>query len=241
MPSGGTLRILGRNVVAKAGPAPELEPGRYVQLSFADDGPGISAAILERIFDPFFTTKSAGSGVGLTATYAILKKHDGHIEVESRPGQGATFHVWLPAVVEQASCAQAGPRELKSGKGLVLVMDDDDIVRHVAGSMLTHLGYEPISTCEGSEALERARALLAEGKRLSAAMLDLTVRSGQGGRDTVRPLRTLVPELPIIASSGYSDDPVMSAPTQFGFTASLHKPFRLTELADLLARLVPRA
>lgn len=237
MPSGGTLRILGRNVLAKTGPAPELEAGRYVKLSFVDRGQGISSAILPRIFDPFFTTKSAGSGVGLTATYAILKKHNGHIEVESPAGDGATFHVWVPAAVEQASPARPAPRELKSGRGLVLVMDDDDIVRHVASSMLTHLGYQPIATCDGSEALERTRALLAEGKHLSAAMLDLTVRSGMGGRDTVRPLRALLPKLPIIASSGYSDDPVMADPAQFGFTASLHKPFRLTDLADLLARL----
>jgi len=105
---------------------------------------------------------------------------------------------------------------------------------------LAHLGYEPITTCDGSEALERTRALLAEGKHLSAAMLDLTVRSGEGGRDTVRPLRALMPALPIIASSGYSDDPVMAEPAQFGFTASLHKPFRLPELGDLLARLIVR-
>ena len=240
MLAGGTLRILGRNVLAEQGPAPELAPGRYVKLSFVDGGPGISAAILQRIFDPFFTTKSEGSGVGLTATYAILRKHDGHIEVESQAGSGATFHVWLPAVVEQASSAEPALPKLKSGRGLVLVMDDDDMVRQVAASMLAHLGYEPVPTCEGGEALERTRALLAEGKQLSAAMLDLTVRSGKGGRDTVRPLQALVPELPIIASSGYYDDPVMSDPAQFGFAASLHKPFLLTQLADLLARLVAR-
>lgn len=239
MPTGGTLRILGRNVLAQKGPAPELAPGRYVKLSFVDGGPGISAAILERIFDPFFTTKSEGSGVGLTATYAILRKHDGHIEAESA-GTGATFHVWVPAVVEQAGSAEPALPKLKNGRGLVLLMDDDDMVRQVAASMLAHLGYEPISTCEGGEALERARALLAEGKQLNAAMLDLTVRSGKGGRDTVRPLRALSPELPIIASSGYYDDPVMADPAQFGFTASLHKPFLLTELADLLARLIAR-
>ncbi|MEO6600123.1 MAG: response regulator [Polyangiaceae bacterium] len=119
-------------------------------------------------------------------------------------------------------------------------MDDDDIVRRAASSILAHLGYEPISTCEGSEALERTRALLAEGKHLKAAMLDLTVISGKGGCETVRPLRALLPDLPIIASSGYSDDPVMADPGQFGFTASLPKPYRLTELADLLARLLAR-
>jgi PAS domain S-box-containing protein len=241
MPQGGPLRIVGRNVDAEQGPALELPPGRYVKLSFADRGPGISPAIVERIFDPFFSTKAEGSGIGLTAAYAILKKHDGHIEVESRPGDGATFHVWLPASAEEAAPG-AGPieRELKSGRGLVLVMDDDDMVRRMVSSMLTHLGYEPIAACDGAEALERVRSLLAQGKRLGAAMLDLTVRSGEGGRETVRPLRQLVPDLPVIAWSGYSDDPVMAEPARFGFSASLRKPLRLNELSDLLDQLMQR-
>ena len=241
MPQGGTLRIAGRNVDAEQGPALELPPGRYVKLSFADRGPGISSVILERIFDPFFTTKAEGSGIGLTAAYAILKKHDGHIEVESRLGEGATFHVWLPGSAdEDAQGASPVERELKAGRGMVLVMDDDDMVRRMVGSMLTHLGYEPVATCDGAEALERVRSLLAEGKHLSAAMLDLTVRSGEGGRETVRPLRQLLPHLPVIAWSGYSDDPVMAEPAQFGFSASLRKPFRLNELSDLLDQLMVR-
>jgi two-component system, cell cycle sensor histidine kinase and response regulator CckA len=240
MPSGGTLHIVGRNVATEQAPALELAPGRYVKLSFADRGPGISAAILGRIFDPFFTTKAEGSGIGLTAAYAIVKKHDGHIEVESRPSEGATFHVWLPASAADAPNNRPAAHETKSGHGLVLVMDDDDMVRQMASNMLEHLGYQPIATCDGAEALQRARALLAEGKHLSAAMLDLTVRSGEGGREAVRPLRELLPELPIIASSGYSDDPVMAQPAQFGFSASLRKPFRLNELGDLLSLLVPR-
>ncbi|HXK16826.1 MAG TPA: PAS domain S-box protein [Polyangiaceae bacterium] len=240
MPAGGTLRILGRNVVAQRGPAPELPPGPYVKLSFADQGSGISPAILERIFDPFFTTKALGSGIGLTAAYAILKKHDGHIEVESQPGAGAIFHVWVPATVDQAPQAVSSSHDTKGGQGLVLVMDDDDMVRHMVGQMLLHLGYEAVPTSDGSEALARTRLLLSEGKQLSAAMLDLTVRSGEGGRDTVGPLRELAPGVPIIASSGYSDDPVMAEPAQFGFSASLPKPFRLDELDELLARLVAR-
>jgi CheY-like chemotaxis protein len=196
---------------------------------------------LPRIFDPFFTTKAEGSGVGLTATYAILKKHDGHIEADSRPGEGATFHVWLPAVAEQASDARPAPVEPAKGRGLVLLMDDDDRVRHATGRMLSYLGYEPIMASDGAEAVQRARALLAEGAHLRAALLDLTVRSGAGGRETVTPLRALIPELPIVASSGYSEDPVMSDPQRFGFSASLNKPFRLEELADLLARLLARA
>jgi CheY-like chemotaxis protein len=122
----------------------------------------------------------------------------------------------------------------------VLVMDDDDMVRQLVTSMLKHLGYEPIPTCDGSEAVERARALLAEGKELRAALLDLTVRAGKGGRETVQPLRELLPELPIIASSGYSDDPIISEPALFGFDASLRKPFRLSDLSELLAQLLTR-
>jgi PAS domain S-box-containing protein len=240
MPSGGTLRIVGQNVQAADGPTLELPGGRYVKLSFIDAGPGIPAALLPRIFDPFFTTKAEGSGVGLTAAYAILKKHDGHIDVESPAGKGAAFHVWLPAVLEQAASARPPATEVRKGQGLVLVMDDDDMVRHVASSMLRHLGYEPVPACDGSEALQRTRVLLGEGARLSAALLDLTVRSGAGGRDTVDPLRALSPDLPIVASSGYSDDPIMAEPTRFGFTASLHKPFRLDELAELLARLTAK-
>ncbi|HVY26405.1 MAG TPA: PAS domain S-box protein [Polyangiaceae bacterium] len=237
MPAGGFLRVTGRNVDAQQGPALELAPGRYVRLSFCDQGPGIPETIVERIFDPFFTTKAEGSGIGLTAAYAILKKHDGHIEVESRLGVGTTFHVWLPASLERAGKAQAPPPEAHVGQGLVLVMDDDDMVRQVASGMLAHLGYEPIPTCDGGEAVERTRGLLAEGKQLCAALLDLTVRAGAGGRETVAPLRALVPKLPIIASSGYSDDPVMADPEQFGFSASLRKPFRLSELVELLERL----
>lgn len=158
---------------------------------------------------------------------------------ESQPGNGARLHV-LPAVLEQDGQGGPGLREPRRRRGSVLVMDDDDMVRHVVGSMLTHLGYEPIPTCDGAEALERVRMLLAEGTPPSAAMLDLMVRSGEGGRETVHPLRRLMAELPIIASSGYSDDPVMVEPTRFGFTASLHKPYRLDELGDLLARLIAR-
>jgi CheY-like chemotaxis protein len=237
MPAGGLLRVTGRNVNAQQGPALELSPGRYVKLSFCDQGPGISQAIVERIFDPFFTTKAEGSGIGLTAAYAILKKHDGHIDVESQPGAGTTFHVWLPASLEYAGPSAAALQPAHVGQGLVLVLDDDDMVRQVASGMLAHLGYEPIPACDGGEAIERTRRLLAEGKQLRAALLDLTVRAGLGGRETVAPLRTLLPQLPIIASSGYSDDPVMAEPQQFGFSASLPKPFRLSELVELLERL----
>jgi two-component system, cell cycle sensor histidine kinase and response regulator CckA len=236
MSNGGVLRVAARNIESFTAPAPELSPGRYVKLSFVDDGPGLSPSILGRIFEPFFSTKPGGSGIGLAAAYAILRKHDGLLEAESSPGKGAAFYAWIPAgeVVSAPSARPQPPR--KAGKGLVLVMDDDDMVRRVASNMLSHLGYEVIAASDGVEAVEQARSLLGDGKQLRAALLDLTVRSGQGGRETVAPLRTLVPDLAIIASSGYSDDPVMADPERFGFSASLQKPFRISELAELMAR-----
>src|SRR5882724_1639363 len=127
---------------------------------------------------------------------------------------------------------------MPSGQGLVLVMDDDEMVRRVAGSMLVRLGYESVLTSEGAEALVSARALVAEGKPLVAALLDLTVRSGQGGREIVGALRELSPRLAIIACSGYTDDPAMADPTRFGFSGSLRKPFLLSELSKVLADLI---
>jgi len=239
MPAGGTLRIAGRNIELFPNAASVLKPGRYVKLSFVDQGDGIAPSIVERIFDPFFTTKAEGSGLGLTSTYAILQKHDGNVEVESKPGQGAAFHVWLPAAMGQSEAPPPpAAREAPRGHGLVLVMDDDEAVRRVAGNMLARLGYEPILTNDGAHALTRVRTLLAEGKVLTAALLDLTVRSGEGGRDTVQPLRELLPRLPIIASSGYSDDPIMANPKKFSFTASLRKPFLLSELSALLLEVI---
>lgn len=153
-----------------------------------------------------------------------MKKHPGRSESESNEGV-------LAARGEPAMAANPA-------RGLVLVMDDDDMVRRVATSMLRHLGYEVLPAADGSEALQRARSALREGRPLAAAVLDLTVRSGEGGRDVVGPLRELLPSLPIVAASGYSDDAIMTQPKEFGFSASLRKPFLLKELSELLSKLI---
>ena len=103
---------------------------------------GIPAEHLPRIFDPYFTTKQKGSGLGLASTYAIIKKHHGHIAVESKPGVGTTFHIYLPAVERQVTPQPEEDRELLVGKGKILVMDDEEMVREVLGRMLARLGYE---------------------------------------------------------------------------------------------------
>lgn len=238
MPQGGVLRVRLRNVVIGPGQSTALAPGRYVEISLRDQGAGIPAEQLPRIFDPFFTTKAQGNGLGLSVTYAIMKKHEGSVEVESEAGAGVTARLFLPAAAAAQSSSVA-PRKPapRRGSGVVVVMDDEPAVRRVVTSMLKRLGYEPFEASEGTELVDLVGELVRRGKRPRAVMLDLTVKAGRGGREVVHELRLLLPSVPLVASSGYSDDPVMARPLDFGFSASLPKPFLASELESTLAAL----
>ena len=142
MPSGGIVRILGENLVVEAGNEWAIEAGRYVKISIQDEGIGISAGHLSKIFDPYFTTKQTGSGLGLATAYSIIKNHHGHISVESKIEKGTTFTVYLPASDQQVIQPPQEDRELLSGKGKILVMDDEAMVREVLGKMLRTMGFE---------------------------------------------------------------------------------------------------
>jgi PAS domain S-box-containing protein len=237
MKHGGVLRVRARNQLLGPDDPSALPAGRYVRLSFRDEGEGIPAELLPRIFDPFFTTKPDGTGLGLTTTYAIVQRHEGTLLVESELGKGSTFHLLLPATTQTEQPKPASAERPKSGRGLVLVMDDEAAIRRVLGHMLTRLGYEPILASDGGELLEIARKLGSRQSDTVAVLLDLTVPSGLGGREVVPGLSELLPAVPLVASSGYSDDPIMANPTHFGFARSLRKPFLLDELAELLSEL----
>jgi two-component system cell cycle sensor histidine kinase/response regulator CckA len=139
MPGGGTLKIQAENLVLAAESDLPLSPGRYVKISLQDQGGGMPAGYLAKIFDPYFTTKQKGSGLGLATSYFILKNHHGHIAVESKLGVGTTFTIYLPAVDRKVSRPPEVEIKLYSGKGKVLVMDDEDLVREVVGKMVVYL------------------------------------------------------------------------------------------------------
>jgi PAS domain S-box-containing protein len=235
MAKGGVLRVRLRNLVVGAGDSETLAPGRYVEISIRDQGPGIPREQLSRIFDPFFTTKAGGNGLGLSVTYAIMKKHEGSVEVESDLGAGVTVRLFLPAAPNTAPSALPPKPAPRHGSGVVVVMDDEPAVRRVVTSMLKRLGYEPFEASEGAELVELVGELVQRGKPPRVVMLDLTVKAGRGGRDVVEELRALLPSVPLVASSGYSDDPVMARPLDFGFSASLPKPFLASELESTLS------
>ena len=154
MPTGGTITVGAENLTLGTDSGLPLSAGRYIKISLRDQGMGIPAEHLPRIFDPYFTTKHKGSGLGLASAYAIINKHHGHIAVESKPGGGTTFNIYLPAVEQQVTPQPGEDRELLVGTGKILEMDDKEMVRKVLGRMLARLGYEAEFARDGGEAIE---------------------------------------------------------------------------------------
>jgi len=236
MPTGGAVRLRARNVDGVAGHATP-RPGRFVTLEVSDDGPGIPAEVLPRVFEPFFTTKRSGSGLGLATALSVVERHGGKLTVQSPPGAGATFTLVLPAAASELAAVDHAPRTQRAAPkpGRALVMDDDADVRALLEEILGALGWETVSTASGEEAV--AALLAASPARFRCAILDLTVPGGLGGIAALRRLREIDPDLPALATSGYTDDAVMSRPLDFGFQGALPKPFRVGDVAAALEEL----
>lgn len=234
MPSGGTLRVEVRNATLTIENNVNLQEGDYIVVAVSDTGIGIPPSIINRIFDPFFTTKKNGNGLGLATCFSIVKKHDGIIHVESELGKGSTFFIYLPSKRYTARNAVVAQNADHTGDGLVVIMDDEEFILEILDRMLTDMGYEIVQTRSGEELLGKIDELEQSGRTIKTCILDLTIPGGMGGRDAVKKLREKYPVLPLFASSGYSEDPVMASPWQFGFTASICKPYRKFELTSLL-------
>ena len=235
MPSGGRLGLSARNDRVGAG-RPGLPPGDFVQIAISDSGEGINPDHLPRIFDPYFTTKKAGSGLGLAAVYSIIKKHQGHIEVESQPGAGTTFRIWLPALAGGTVIAPVvSPMSGARLAGRVLFMDDEPTIRDMAVQMLGRFGLEVECAAEGTEAIAKYRAARDAGRPYGVVVMDLTVPGGMGGLATLGQLRLFDPQVRAIVSSGYSSDPVLANFRAHGFRAMVAKPYDINEFAAVVA------
>ncbi|MBN1413309.1 MAG: PAS domain S-box protein [Spirochaetales bacterium] len=240
MESGGSIRISASNVLERADLPPVLrtEDRSFIRISVQDSGHGISRENMTHIFDPFFSTKEEGSGLGLSTTYSIINRHDGYIEADSLPGKGTTFTFFLPA-------AQTGSEPLSvkgpvrhRGKGRILFMDDEAFIRDLAQTMMTRMGYDVVCCKDGKEAIDIMVKSSEGQEEFQMLILDLTIPGGMGGLEAIREIRKINPDIKAVASSGYSSDPVMAHPKSYGFTASIIKPYRIQDIAELLEQLL---
>lgn len=232
MPDGGKINISAENVRINQSSLP-LKPGNYVKISVIDEGVGIHQKHLNRLFDPFYTTKQKGSGLGLAISFKIIKNHNGHLSVYSEPGKGSVFQIYIPAA-KKAEQAKAKKHSLVFGKGRILLMDDDEMIRKSVGKMLKYLGYEVDGAKEGKQAVELYQKSIDEKNIYDLVILDITIPGGMGGKKTMEEIMKIHPEAKGIVSSGYSDDPTIANFNDYGFISRIEKPYRLETLSKVV-------
>jgi len=234
MPDGGVLEISTQNFEFTV-PPDEFGRRKFVKISVHDHGCGILPENLTRIFDPYFTTKSSGNGLGLSTSYSIIKNHGGFITVDSTPEKGTSFFIYIPAVLGANLDARKDELPLADIRGRrVLIMDDDETVIIPLHEMLVEFGVRVIIARTGEEAINLYRANLESKTPFDVVIMDLVVRGGLGGFDTIKHLLEIDPGVRAIVSSGYSNDPVMSDYKKFGFVGVLSKPYQQGELNRLI-------
>ena len=218
MPTGGTLKISAHNQVLEG--RPEGLRGEHVVLTVSDTGAGMPREVMERVFEPFFTTKSfgEGTGLGLSQVFGFMRQIGGAAVVDSELGKGATFTLYLPASHSHSGRPRVGSKAL----GRVLIVEDDTFVAELAADMLAELGFESNVTHSAKEALER----LAAGDRPQLVFSDVVMPGGITGIELARKLRDRFPELPILLTTGYSEQV-----SETGGFPVLQKPYELKSLA----------
>ena len=232
----GNIRLETRNVgLPETGSPPELASGHYVRLRVMDTGAGMKREVLDRIFEPFFTTKEQGhgTGLGLAVVYGIVKEHGGAITVRSEPGVGTTFDVFVPSADGPgADTRTTRPVELPRGHGVVLVVDDEVVIREMATEMLETIGYHAISARSGQEAVALLREL---GSEIDLVLMDLLM-PGMDGLETFRAMRAVQPRVRVIVSSGLVRDQLVQRVVEEGAVGFVGKPYDIQQLAETMAK-----
>jgi CheY-like chemotaxis protein len=213
--------------------AVEPTPGEYAYVQVIDTGCGMSPETQARIFDPFFTTKFTGRGLGLAAVLGIVRAHRGALKIQSEPGKGSTFTFLLPVALREEprpAVLRAPVPEKWTGKGTVLVVDDDPNVRAVTSRMVEASGFEVLQAVDGRHAVEVFRE---KKESISAVVLDLTMPN-LNGDEAFEQMQEIQPDVKVLLVSGFSESSKSSRLINKGLSAFLQKPFKPEELKQQL-------
>jgi two-component system, cell cycle sensor histidine kinase and response regulator CckA len=214
-----------------------LEAGQYVKITISDHGQGIPDDIESKVFDPYFSTKPTGHGLGLTICHSIVTNHQGYINFQTQYGEGTSFFIYLPAsdeVLGDTPPKIQQPKKFESRK--ILIMDDDETIVRVMGEMLRKMGLVVEVAKSGEEAIKAFQSSLEADHRFDLVLLDLTIPGGMGGKETIRQLREMDPNIYALVASGYSEDPVLSNFAAYGFNGFLAKPYSIHDVTAVLVQ-----
>jgi CheY-like chemotaxis protein len=217
-----------------AGQNTNIAPGAHLRLSVSDTGVGIPEELLEKIFEPFFTTKGAGrgTGLGLAAVYGTVNSLKGGIEVDSHPGEGTTFHLYLPVCEERRQPGRPRNTKLVMGTGTVMVVEDEPALRTLLQDMLSRLGYTPVPACDGIEALEVYRERDGD---VDLVLLDLNMPR-MNGQSAFAELKKLNSNVRVLLMSGYTQSTELEKLERAGAAGHVRKPFDLADLSLQISR-----
>lgn len=241
MPGGGQVSITCENIdrtdIQKDLLSTDTD---YIKITISDSGIGIPERTLEKIFDPYFSTKTKGSGLGLAITLSIVRKHKGHISAKSVPDEGTTFTIFLPAdsALKPARLTEKTVARSSATNATILIMDDEDMVLNVVSSMISALGHNTLLSKSGDECIELYTDLMKKGHPPDLIIMDLTIPGGKGGEEAARELLQINPNIQIVVSSGYSNDPIMASYKKYGFCAAISKPYVMDDLSQVITKIL---
>jgi len=236
MAEGGKLVVETKNVEldqAYADANAEVRPGNYVMVAVSDTGSGISAENIDKVFDPFFTTKEVGkgTGLGLSMVYGFIKQSEGHIKIYSEQGHGTTVKMYLPRSVGDAIAADLPDMtQVKGGHELVLVVEDDELVRRYAVGQVKSLGYATLEAANASEALQ----VIAANPNIDLLFTDVIMPGPMNGRQLVEEALALRPSLKTLYTSGYTENAIVHHGRLDSGVLLLVKPYRKADLASMI-------
>jgi len=234
---GSEIRINVENIILGINNSFKLRAGKYLRTNLQLKDLVIHGEDIRYLSDPEFVISSGGKNLGLAAAHFLIKKHNGHIEIESKEGTGTTFSVFIPAYEGQQTAAkdEIKAADLSENRGRVLVMDDEEIVRTVMRRMLAQCGYEADFAKNSSETITLFKESKGSGHPYNAVIVDLVMA---GGEVTIKKLLEIDPDVRAIVSSGYSNDPIMANFRKYGFKSLLPKPYRLEEISQVLNQVI---